>query len=86
MKIAPCFFTLAGTMLLAGCATTLEDYKEKEYTSVTSPASIYCVQQNGELNTVTEQGHRVTYCVRPNSKPVEQWEFYRSNHTQSDTK
>ncbi|MEP8023235.1 DUF333 domain-containing protein, partial [Vibrio parahaemolyticus] len=45
---------------------------------------VYCVQQGGELDTVSENGERVTYCVLSDDERVEQWEYYRNNHKESD--
>ncbi|MDW2210605.1 DUF333 domain-containing protein, partial [Vibrio sp. 2025] len=42
------------------------------------------VQQGGELDTVSENGERVTYCVLSDDERVEQWEYYRNNHKESD--
>ena len=41
---------------------------------------VYCVQQGGELDTVTENGERVTYCQLSENERFEQWEYYRNNH------
>ncbi len=49
---------MAVTAALAGCSSY-----DTEYTSAANPASVYCVQEGGELDTVTENGGRVTYCV-----------------------
>ncbi|KJY82793.1 hemolysin [Vibrio galatheae] len=69
-----------GVLLLAGCANEPDEYDVKEYTSVANPASVYCVQQGGELGAATENGIRVTYCLLENGESVEQWEYYRQNH------
>lgn len=45
---------------------------------VTSPAAIYCVQQDGELDfRFDSSGHKVSYCIFPNGGGCELWEFYR---------
>ncbi len=81
MKKTSLMMAMAGTMVLAGCST----YDgSTEYTSVANPAAVYCVQQGGELDTVSENGERVTYCVLSDDERVEQWEYYRNNHKESD--
>ncbi|EEX64956.1 hemolysin [Vibrio metoecus] len=45
-----------------------------------NPASVYCVEQGGKLEMVTEDGQRVTYCVTPAGERMEQWEYFRKNH------
>jgi putative hemolysin len=78
------YFAMAITsaVLLAGCANEPDEYQVKEYTSLANPAAVYCVQQGGELETVTEDAKRVTYCALPNDERVEQWEYYRNSHNQ----
>ncbi|KOO04533.1 putative hemolysin [Vibrio nereis] len=85
MKMPLFFCTVAGSMLLVGCNATLEDYQERSYTSMANPASVYCVQQQGQLKTITEEGQRVTYCLLPNNQQVEQWEHFRARPTTSES-
>lgn len=73
---------VSSAVLLAGCASEPDEYEVKEYTSLANPAAVYCVQQGGALETVTEDAKRVTYCVFQNDQRVEQWEYYRNNHKQ----
>lgn len=81
MNKTPLLCAIAGSLLLAGCASEPDEYEVKEYTSLANPAAVYCVQQGGELETVSENDQRVTYCLLPNEDRVEQWEYYRNNHT-----
>lgn len=80
------YFALAmsSVMLLAGCANEPDEYQVKEYTAIANPAAVYCVQRGGDLETVTQDAKRVTYCVLSNDERVEQWEYYRNNHKQDD--
>lgn len=71
---------IAATVVLAGCANEYSQYSEKERTSMANPAAVYCVQQGGELEAVTENDQRVTYCSLSEEERVEQWEYYRKNH------
>jgi len=76
-----CFaLAVASVVALAGCANEPDEYEVKEYTSMANPAAVYCVQQGGELETVTENEERVTYCQLPNGERVEEWDYYRQNH------
>ncbi|MCV5959587.1 DUF333 domain-containing protein, partial [Escherichia coli] len=84
MKKTSLMMATAGTMVLAGCSTYDGATRSTEYTSVANPAAVYCVQQGGELDTVSENGERVTYCVLSDDERVEQWEYYRNNHKESD--
>ncbi|EKM29308.1 hypothetical protein VCHENC02_4877, partial [Vibrio harveyi] len=71
---------VVAAMVLAGCSTYEGATRSNEYTSAANPAAVYCVQQGGELDTVTENGERVTYCLLSENERVEQWEYYRKNH------
>ncbi|HGS5433761.1 TPA: DUF333 domain-containing protein [Vibrio parahaemolyticus] len=84
MKKTSLMMATAGTMVLAGFSTYDGATRSTEYTSVANPAAVYCVQQGGELDTVSENGERVTYCVLSDDERVEQWEYYRNNHKESD--
>ncbi len=79
MKKISLMMAMVVTAVLSGCATS-----DTEYTSAANPASVYCVQQGGKLEAFTENGGRVTYCVLSDDERVEQWQFYRDNHEQSE--
>ncbi len=80
MKKANLTMTMVVATLLIGCSSY-----DTEYNSTANPASVYCVQQGGELEAVTENEGRVTYCVFSDDERVEQWQYYRDNHKQSET-
>lgn len=80
MNKAPLLVAIAGMLALAGCANEPDEYEVKDYASMANPAAVYCVQQGGELETVSENNQRVTYCVFSEDDRVEQWEYYRNNH------
>ena len=42
-----------------------------------NPASVYCVEQGGEVDIVDESDGQVGYCVLPDGRRIEEWEFYR---------
>ncbi len=72
-------------LLLSGCSNQPDKYDVNEWSSVANPASLYCVQRGAKLTTVTENNARVTYCEFSNDKRVEQWEYFRQNHNQSES-
>ncbi|TMX42541.1 DUF333 domain-containing protein [Vibrio rotiferianus] len=80
MKKTTLVMSVAAAMVLAGCSTYDGATRSNEYTSAANPAAVYCVQQGGELDTVTENGERVTYCLLSENERVEQWEYYHNNH------
>ncbi|MFZ3433150.1 DUF333 domain-containing protein [Vibrio harveyi] len=80
MKKTALVTAVAAAMVLAGCSTYEGATRSNEYTSAANPAAVYCVQQGGELDTVTENGERVTYCLLSENERIEQWEYYRKNH------
>ncbi|PMJ97606.1 DUF333 domain-containing protein [Vibrio sp. 10N.261.55.A7] len=78
MKKTTIFAGLAVVAVLAGCSSEPDEYEVKEYTSISNPASVYCVQQGGKLETVSENEQRVTYCAVSEEERTEQWEYYRN--------
>ena len=44
-----------------------------------NPASVYCVEQGGEVDIVDETDGQVGYCNLPDGTRVEEWELYRSS-------
>ena len=76
--------SMIGVISLAGCASEPDEYEVKEYTSMANPAAVYCVQQEGELETVNENEKRVTYCVLSEEERVEQWEYYRNSQKKEE--
>lgn len=78
MNKYPLLSAIVGSLVLTGCANEPDEYDVKEYSSVANPAAVYCVQQGGELDTVSENNQRITYCALPDGSRVEQWQLYRS--------
>jgi putative hemolysin len=64
---------LAALALLAGCNGDDQDPE------LANPASVFCVEQGGEVEIVDEEGGQVGYCILPDGTRVEEWEFYREN-------
>ena len=46
---------------------------------IANPASVYCVQQGGRVEIVTTEKGQVGICVLPDSRRVEEWEFFRAS-------
>ena len=68
----------AAAVLVAGCG---EDQPDPE---VANPASVFCVEQGGEVEIVDEEGGQVGYCILPDGTRVEEWEYYRENAPTTD--
>lgn len=84
----PTLFTIIGlstALALAGCASEDNPYKPTKYQAASNPASVYCVESGGELEMLTLEGQRTTFCVLNNGERVEQWEYYKQNHRQPDS-
>lgn len=47
---------------------------------IANPASVYCVQRGGKIEIVRTPTGEVGYCVFPDGRRIEEWEFYRANH------
>ncbi|GEM75234.1 putative hemolysin [Vibrio sagamiensis] len=68
------------TMMIMGCSLHEGVTHSNEYTSTANPAALYCIQQNGFLDTVTENASRTSYCILPDNDRVELWEHYHMTH------
>ncbi|CAM2900031.1 DUF333 domain-containing protein [Vibrio rarus] len=80
MKKALLLSVMTGTVLLAGCASEPDEYTVKDWDPITSKASMYCVQQNHDIERATENGNRVTYCELSDDEKYDIWEYYYQNH------
>lgn len=80
----PGWFT--GSVVLAAVVTTAAvgcgdgDGTEPDVTEpgLANPASEFCVEQGGEVEIVDEGGGQVGYCLLPDGRRIEEWEFYRA--------
>ncbi|MDC3332405.1 DUF333 domain-containing protein [Ilumatobacter sp.] len=59
---------------LAGCSSG----NASNLPGLANPASVYCVEQGGEVDIVEETDGEVGYCNLPDGSRVEEWELYRS--------
>ena len=76
---------LSAALSLFGCASENNPYQSEEYQTASNPASVYCVESGGSLEMLTLDHQRSTFCVLKNGVKVEQWEYYKQNHSQSVT-
>jgi putative hemolysin len=44
-----------------------------------NPASVYCVEQGGDPQIKKTAEGEVGYCLFPDGRVVEQWDFYRAS-------
>jgi putative hemolysin len=59
---------------LAGCG----DDEDDGDTGIANPASVYCVEQGGEVVIVTDaDGNETGLCRLPDGTEVDEWEYYR---------
>lgn len=66
-------WVVALAVMLAGCGDSVPEDA--------NPASVFCVEQGGEVDIVEEEGGEVGYCVLPDGTRVEEWEYYRESRS-----
>jgi len=68
-------------VVLAGCASTGDSGEGNgEMTEIANPASVYCVEQGGTSEIVSEADGEVGYCNLPDGTRVDEWEYFRANN------
>ena len=51
-----------------------------------NPASVYCEEQGGTVNIIKdEEGNESGMCKLADGTEVEEWEYYRANHPETET-
>jgi len=70
----------AVVLSVAGCGSD-DDPPGDETPTEANPASVFCVDQGGEVEIVEESDGEVGYCLLPDGTRVDEWEYYRSNAT-----
>lgn len=85
MKKNVAITALSAAFVLTGCAhfSNNDANNNGKPLNMANPAAVYCVEQDGKLETVTENNQRVTYCVFSDNSRTEQWEYFRQNHQQN---
>lgn len=58
-----------------------EEFPEQKMIGMANPASVYCVEQDGEsITKQNKDGSEYGICKFKDGKEVDEWEFYRKNH------
>lgn len=71
---------LGSVLVFSGCA--LNDKNDvTQYDSISEPASVYCVEQQGELQAYTEADRRVKYCVFSDDEKYPLIPYYNDRHS-----
>jgi putative hemolysin len=65
---------------VAGCGDD-DDPSDTTTAGLANPASEFCVAQGGEVEIVSEAAGEVGYCNLPDGTRVEEWEYFRSQTT-----
>ena len=66
---------------LAGCSSASESGDGNgEMSEIANPASVYCVDQGGTIEIVSEADGEVGYCNLPDGTRIEEWEYFRANN------
>ena len=73
-------------LTLTACSSQPDEYDVESYEQISNPASVYCVQQKGELVAFNESEARVMYCVLSEDEKYEQWEFYETRYEREEKK
>jgi len=54
--------------------------KVGQFVRAANPASVYCIQQGGELEIREDlEGNQIGYCLFPGGKECEEWAYFRSS-------
>lgn len=76
-------FALIGMMIAGTALSACSHTPTPKNIGMPNPASQYCLEQGGKLNIVKDaQGGEVGMCALPNGTTVEEWSFFRQNHTE----
>lgn len=67
---------------LAGCAAA--PGQRVSATGLANPASVYCIEQGGQLEIRRESAGEVGYCHLPDGRVIEEWALLRSAHPAAD--
>lgn len=68
---------LTGALTIAACGG--DDDSNDPNDEEANPASVFCVDQGGDVDIVDEADGQVGYCVFPDGTRVDEWEYYREN-------
>ena len=68
-------------LVIAVPACSDDDDPEGE---LANPASVYCIEQGGELDIRDEEGGQNGYCIFPNGVECPEWAFFRGECSPGD--
>ncbi len=74
----------AAIVSLAGCAAQQTTVKKE--TSLPNPASVFCIQQGGQVQNVNTPAGQAGYCQWPDGQRVEEWTYFREHHKETAEK
>lgn len=69
------YVCLCAFLVLTGCTTTSAD---NNVAGMANPASVYCEEQEGEVEIRKDPKGESGYCHLPDGRVVEEWEFFRA--------
>jgi putative hemolysin len=76
---------LTGVLLGAPLAACGSDDDDPAPPEEANPASVFCVEQGGEVDIVDEADGQVGYCVLPDGTRVDEWEYFRAEAASAAT-
>jgi putative hemolysin len=77
--------TFGAAVGLVGCGSDAET-PDTTPAGLANPASVFCVEQGGTVEIVSEADGEVGYCTLPDGTRIEEWDFFRSQTpTATDT-
>jgi len=59
------------------CIENCEFFQNTEITDIANPASIYCVENNGTLNTGSNENGDYGVCILQSGKTCEEWAYFK---------
>ncbi|MGB0114765.1 MAG: DUF333 domain-containing protein [Ilumatobacteraceae bacterium] len=69
---------LIAILAVAGCSSDGSD--DDPETEEANPASVYCVDQGGEVEIVDTDDGEAGVCHLPDGTSVDEWEYFRENN------
>lgn len=71
---------LAASVGLLACGSDSETPTTTTPAGLANPASVFCVDQGGTVEIVSEDNGEVGYCILPDGTRIEEWEYFRSQN------
>jgi uncharacterized protein len=69
--------TIGASVGLLACGSDAET-PATTLSELANPASVFCLEQGGTLEIVSETDGEVGYCTLPDGTRIEEWEYFRS--------